>query len=252
MVRPVSTDRNPTTAAGKQSLANANKIAHMDQVAKHYKALGMDNPHARDHGMMRRSMASGGPSYTGIRDMFDGGGPGRSGSRFFMRDTAAMDTTPDNYISEAEALAFQNKDEGAYNKAVGGIGSISNFSGARPRGSYAQERALGPAGTNIGTSGIANYITGGGSLGALFGGGKPNTMQRALPQMDVNQQFTLQNLINSGMKREDAIKFLGSNYSPPSTYSGDELYGSPSVYNPPPMNMNMGGIMQLSNFGRSV
>ena len=256
MVRPVSTDRNPTTAAGKQSLANANKIAHMDQVKRHFEILGMDNPHARTHGMVRRSIASGGsasgPSYTGIRDMFDGGGPGRSGSRFFMRDTAAMDTTPDNYISEAEALAFQNKDEGAYNKAVGGIGSISNFSGARPRGSYAQERSLGPAGTNIGTSGIANYITGGGPLGALFGG-KPNTMQRAQPQMDANQRFTYDNL-RKFMTDQQAREFLGSNYSPPapSMYGGDALYGSPSVYNPPPMNMNMGGIMQLANFGRSV
>ena len=141
--------------------------------------------------------------------MFDGGGPGRSGSRFFMRDTGAMDANKDNYISEAEAIAFQNKDMGAYNKAVGGIGAISNFSGARPRGSYAQERALGPAGTNIGTSGIANYITGGGSIGMLFGGRDrpPNTMQRAMPSMDANQRFTYQNLINSGMKPEEAIKF---------------------------------------------
>ena len=41
-----------------------------------------------------------------------------------------MDANKDNYISEAEAIAFQNKDKGAYNKAVGGI-DISNFSGAR-------------------------------------------------------------------------------------------------------------------------
>ena len=113
---------------------------------------------------------------------------------------------------------------------------------------------MGPAGTNIGTSGIANYITGGGTIGALFGGRNrpPNTLQRALPQMDANQRFTFENLKASGMSEADAIKFLGSNYSPPSTYSGDELYGSASVYNPPPMNMNMGGIMQLSSFGRSV
>jgi hypothetical protein len=247
MVRPVARpNTEDLSPAAQQSLANANRKAHMDQVARHYKALGMDNPHAKDHAMMRSAMDSGGRSYTGIRDMFDGGGPGRSGSRFFMRDTGAMDANKDNYISEAEALAFQNKDKDAYNKAVGGIGAISNFSGARPRGSYAQERALGPAGTNIGTSGIANYITGGGTIGALFGGRDkpPNTLQRALPQMDANQRFTFENLKASGMSEADAIKFLGSNYSPPSTYSGDEL--------DIPMNMNMGGIMQLSSFGRSV
>ena len=240
VVRPNTEDISP---AAQQSLANANRKAHMDQVARHYEALGMDNPHARDHAMMRRAMDSGDRSYTGIRDMFDGGGPGRSGSRFFMRDTSAMDANEDNYISEAEAIAFQNKDRDAYNKAVGGIGAISNFSGARPRGSYAQERALGPAGTNIGTSGIANYITGGGTIGALFGGRNrpPNTLQRALPQMDANQRFTYENL-RRFMTPEQAKEFLGSNYSSSSTYGGSDV----------PTYMNMGGIMQLSSFGRSV
>jgi len=259
MVRPVARPKpEDLSPAGKQSLANANKRAHMDQVKRHFEILGRPNPFEKTHSMVRRSLDSGGnasrPSYTSIRDMFDGGGPGRTGSRFFSRDTGAMDVNKDNYISEAESIAFKNKDQDAYNKAVGGIGSISNFSGARPRGSYAQERSLGPAGTNIGTSGIANYITGGGILGNIFGGKdrSPNAIQRALPSMDANQRFTYQNLINSGMKPEEAIKFLGSNYSPPAPYSGDELYGSPSVYNSPPMNMNMGGIMQLANFGRSV
>ena len=48
-----------------------------------------------------------------LKDLGDGGGPGRSGSRFFMRDTAAMDTRRDDYISEEEAITFQNKDKGA-------------------------------------------------------------------------------------------------------------------------------------------
>ena len=218
-------------------------LTHAEKIQRHFDIIGRDNPFAAAHAAQERA---GGSKFTGIRDMFDGGGPGRSGSRFFMRDTGAMDANKDNYISEAEAIAFQNKDKGAYNKAVGGIGAISNFSGARPRGSYAQERALGPAGTNIGTSGIANYITGGGSIGMLFGGRDrpPNTMQRAMPSMDANQRFTYQNLINSGMKPEEAIKFLGSNYSPPAP----SMYGGSDI----PMNMNMGGIMQLSSFGRSV
>jgi len=241
MVDSISTSLRPKTRP----------LTHAEKIQRHFDIIGRDNPFAAAHAAQKRA---GGSKFTGIRDMFDGGGPGRSGSRFFMRDTSAMDANKDNYISEAEAIAFRNKDKDAYNKAVGGISALSNLSGARPRGSYAQERALGPAGTNIGTSGIANYITGGGSIGALFGGRDkpPNTLQRALPQMDANQRFTFENLRASGMSEADAIKFLGSNYSPPSTYSGDELYGSASVYNPPPMNMNMGGIMQLSSFGRSV
>ena len=241
MVDSISTSLRPKTRP----------LTHAEKIQRHFDIIGRDNPFAAAHAAQKRA---GGSKFTGIRDMFDGGGPGRSGSRFFMRDTSAMDANKDNYISEAEAIAFRNKDKDAYNKAVGGISALSNLSGARPRGSYAQERALGPAGTNIGTSGIANYITGGGTIGALFGGRNkpPNTLQRALPQMDANQRFTFENLRASGMSEADAIKFLGSNYSPPSTYSGDELYGSASVYNPPPMNMNMGGIMQLSSFGRSV
>ena len=238
-------------------------LTHAEKVQRHFDIIGKPNPFAGVHAAQKRA---GGSKFTGIRDMFDGGGPGRSGSRFFMRDTSAMDANKDNYISEAEAIAFQNKDEGAYNKAVGGISALSNLSGARPRGSYAQERALGPAGTNIGTSGIANYITGGGPIGALFGGRDrpPNTMQRALPQMDDNQRFTFENLKASGMSDAEAIKFLGSNYSPPSTYTSTD--NSPVIEYAPdprinlqeasfsyqPLNMNMGGIMQLSSFGRSV
>ena len=218
-------------------------LTHAEKIQRHFDIIGKPNQFAGVHAAQKRA---GGSKFTGIRDMFDGGGPGRSGSRFFMRDTSAMDTTPDGYISEAEAIAFQNKDRDAYNKAVGGISALSNLSGARPRGSYAQERALGPAGTNIGTSGIANYITGGGTIGALFGGRDrpPNTLQRALPSMDANQRFTYQNLIKSGMKPEEAIKFLGSNYSPPAP----SMYGGSDI----PTYMNMGGIMQLASFGRSV
>ena len=222
-----------------------------DPLEKHFKMLGQPNPFAGS-AKARRNVAQGGLTFTGIRDMFDGGGPGRSGSRFFMRDTALLDENNDGYISEAESEAYKAEDRPAYNRAVGGIGAVSNFSGARPRGSYAQERDLGPRGTNIGTSGIANYITGGGPLGALFGGGKPNTMQRAQPQMDVNQRFTYDNL-RKFMTDQQAREFLGSNYSPPapSTYTSTDYLMDASRYNPP-MNMNMGGIMQLANFGRSV
>jgi|9_EtaG_2_1085328.scaffolds.fasta_scaffold61567_2 hypothetical protein len=232
------------------------KVAHMNQVKRHFEILGTDNPFERAHGLMRGSIASGGSGadrpYKDLKDLGDGGGPGRSGSRFFMRDTSAMDTNNDGYISEEEAITFQNKDRGAYNKAVGGIGAVSNALGIRPLGSYENERTRGPRGTNIGTSGLANYFAGGGPFGALFGGG-PNAKQRAMPSMDANQRFTFENLKASGMSDEEAIKFLGSNYSPPapSTYTSTDYLMDASRYNPP-INMNMGGIMQLANFGRSV
>ena len=233
-------------------------LTHAEKIQRHFDIIGRDNPFAAAHAAQNRA---GGSKYTGFGDMGDGAGPGLSGAMFSSRDLRSVnidgkkyDQNDDGYVSQAEFDAMRDVDPN-FNKGIyTGIGAISNLSGARPRGSYAKERALGPAGTNIGTSGIANYITGGGTIGALFGGRNrpPNTLQRALPQMDANQRFTFENLKASGMSEADAIKFLGSNYSPPSTYSGDELYGSASVYNPPPMNMNMGGIMQLSSFGRSV
>jgi hypothetical protein len=224
------------------------KVAHMDQVKRHFEILGTDNPFERAHGLMRGSIASGGSGadrpYKDFKDLRDGGGPGRSGARFFMRDTTAMDTDGDDYISEEEAITFQNKDKAAYNSTAG-LGFFSNALGIRPLGSYENERTRGPRGTNIGTSGLANYIAGGGPLGALFGG--TNAKQRALTSMDEGKRFTFENLKASGMSDADAIKFLGSNYSPPapSTYtSTDYLMDIPRY--------NMGGIMQLSNFGRSV
>ena len=96
-----------------------------------------------------------GTEYESIKDMFDGGGPGRSGARFSSGDTGAYDTDKDNYVSEAEyARAEANNPN--FRDTQGGIASLSNRFGARPRGSYGRERALGPQGTNIGTSGIAN------------------------------------------------------------------------------------------------
>ena len=66
----------------------------------------------------------------------------------------------------------------ALNKAVGGIGAFLNALGIRPLGSYENERTRGPRGTNIGTSGLANYIAGGGPLGALFGGNLTPSKER--------------------------------------------------------------------------
>lgn len=130
--------------------------------------------------------------YTGIRDMFDGGGPGRSGARFSSRDTGAYDTNKDGYISEAEYKAAEGNPN--FSQTQGGIAALSNFSGARPSGSYARERNLGPQGTNIGTSGLASYAAGAGALGGILRGGRPNRMMMANPNMPRGAMFTPENV----------------------------------------------------------
>lgn len=117
--------------------------------------------------------------YISFADMFDGGGPGRSGARFSSGDTSVLDSNNDNYVSEAEYMRGQlaseaNEDRGrggtfgdAYNQAQTGISTFSNKFGALPRGSIASEAALGSEGTDIKTDGIARFMQGGGVLGAL-------------------------------------------------------------------------------------
>lgn len=117
--------------------------------------------------------------YISFADMFDGGGPGRSGARFSSGDTSVLDSNNDNYVSEAEYMRGQlaseaNEDRGrggtfgdAYNQAQTGISTFSNKFGALPRGSIASEAALGSEGTDIKTDGIARFMQGGGVLGTL-------------------------------------------------------------------------------------
>ena len=114
-----------------------------------------------------------------MRDITDGGGPGRSGARFSSGDTSVLDSNNDNYVSEAEYMRGQraaeaNDDRGrggtfgdAYNQAQTGISTFSNAFGALPRGSIATEAALGSDGRDISTSGIARFMQGGGVLGAM-------------------------------------------------------------------------------------
>jgi hypothetical protein len=176
--------------AAQTSAANARRKNHMNQVARHYQALGMKNPHAQDHAMMRRAMDDPRPSYTGLRDMFDGGGPGRSGARFSSGNTATFDANRDNYVSENEYLRAEETQPEVYRRAQRGIASLSNFAGARPRGSYASERNLGAEGVNIGTSGIARYITDGGFIGNMMRGGRPSSMSMAVPTMKPGASLT--------------------------------------------------------------
>ena len=194
-----------------------------------------------------------GTEYESIKDMFDGGGPGRSGARFSSGDTGAYDTDKDNYVSEAEyARAEANNPN--FRDTQGGIASLSNRFGARPRGSYGRERALGQSGTNIGTSGIANYIAGGGMFGPMLAGG-PTRFQQAMPSMDQGQQFTYQNLINSGMTHQQAMEFLGMPAAPPPRdYSPQPMLrpsGPPQIPQAP-RPFNMGGLLALRDYNMGM
>ena len=194
--------------------------------------------------------------YISFRDRFDGGGPGRSGARFSNRDTGAYDTNKDGYISEAEYAAAEANNPN-FKDTQGGIAAISNYIGARPRGSYEQERNLGQDGTNIGTSGIANYVAGGGMFGPLFGGG-PNRLQRAMPNMDQGKQFTYQSLIGSGMSHDQAMEFLGMprpsfnrSYSPRPVLRPTPTYGPPTTPQTV-VGYNMGGLMALRDYNMGM
>ena len=108
-----------------------------------------------------------------LRDIQDGGGPGRSGARFSSRDTGGLDLNQDDYISEQEYQRGQSNSESnagsgitgeigdAYNNSRGVISNFSNSFGALPRGSIRQEAALGPQyGTPIETKNMARFMQG--------------------------------------------------------------------------------------------
>ena len=143
-----------------------------------------------------RGVDSTAPSYTSFRDRFDGGGMGMSGARFSRGDVSSFDKDGDNYISEQEYLAAEKNQKDLFETStMRGIPSLSNrFVGARPLGSYAQERDLlqntGVPGTNIGTSGPADYLMGGGFLGNILRGGRPSTKQLANPLMARDARLT--------------------------------------------------------------
>ena len=156
---------------------------HRRQIQKHYDFLGKPNPLKDTHAAMSRA---GGPKYTGFRDTIDGGGPGLSGAMFSSRDLRRVnvggkkyDQDGDGYVSQAEFDAMRGVDPNFNQGIYTGIGGFSNnLIGARPLGSYAQERSLGPAGTNIGLDrGIMGFVNSGGIGGALlnlFGKGQMN------------------------------------------------------------------------------
>tara|TARA_Y100001937_G_scaffold121311_1_gene179883 strand:- start:241 stop:861 length:621 start_codon:yes stop_codon:yes gene_type:complete len=169
-VRP---KQRPTTT--KAGVKNRFEV-HRDNIQKHFDLFGRDNPFAATHAAISRA---GGPKYTGFRDTIDGGGPGMSGAMFSSRDLRGLGYSDDNYISQAEFDAMRDVDPNFNQGIYTGIGGFSNnMLGMRPLGSYAQERALGPAGTNIGLDrGLFGFMNKGGVSGALlnlFGKGQMN------------------------------------------------------------------------------
>lgn len=121
--------------------------------------------------------------YDSGSDMFDGGGPGRSGARFSSGDTGAFGGDPGNYVSEQMYRDAEKNQPEAFAQAQGGIASLSNKAGFRPKGSYDQERKLGADGINIGTSGIGDYMAGQGMIGNFIRGGVPSSLQRVEPNV---------------------------------------------------------------------
>ena len=117
-------------------------------------------------------------------DIRDGGGKNRAGARFSSGDTGGLDQNQDNYISEQEYMRGEtasniNDREGiedgrvgdAYNNSRGFVSNFSNKFGALPQGSIITEAALGPQyGTDIRTSGVAEFLQGGGFGGAAIRG----------------------------------------------------------------------------------
>jgi len=121
-----------------------------------------------------------------MTDIFDGGGAGYSGSRFMRRGGGNFDSNEDGYISENE---YRDADPRDIYESSNILSRLSQGIGARPRGSYASERALGSDGRNIGTSGIANFLTQGGALQYL-GENSPTRFSRAVPTMGLNVPLT--------------------------------------------------------------
>ena len=99
------------------------------------------------------------------------------------------DANNDGYISQAEFDAMRGVDPNFNQGIYTGIGGFSNnLLGARPLGSYAQERNLGPAGTNIGLDrglfGFVNRTPLGGALLGMFGKSQMNPNEAMYSSQD--------------------------------------------------------------------
>ena len=188
------------------------------------------------------------PGYTSLRDRFDGGGMGMSGARFSRGDVSSFDKDGDNYISEQEYLAAKDNQPTLFETStMRGIPSLSNrFVGARPLGSYAQERDLlqntGVPGTNIGTSGPADYLMGGGFIGNMLRGGRPSRMQLANPLVARDARLTAE-AVDAAIPVTTRQSLQGRLRIRPEDYTDDVVESlSPKIQ---PLEFARGGIVSL-------
>ena len=127
--------------------------------------------------------------YTSGADLIDGGGPGRSGARFSSGDTSAFAGPPGTYVSEAMYNAAEQNQPDAFAQTQGGIASLTNRLGFRPRGSYDQERNLKADGINIGTFGLGSFLGGGGIIGDFIRDGAPSSSMQVDPNVPLGARL---------------------------------------------------------------
>jgi len=164
----------------QQELARQQELERQRELARQQEL-------ARQRMLAQQNQRSSG--YTSFGDRFDGGGPGRSGARFSVGDTSALDLNGDGYISEAEYAQAEQDNPDLFSDSQSGIASLSNAMGFRPYGSYDQERGLGAEGTNIGTSGFADFLAGQGMIGDFIRGGVPSSLQQVNPNMPIGARL---------------------------------------------------------------
>lgn len=105
--------------------------------------------------------------YSSFKDMFDGGGKGKSGSSFSTADNSAADLDGDNYISEAETKAYTSPGgdgRGGTNNLPGGL------DGSSPISSYSVVPSAADATANDRAANDPNYGRGESSVNqSIFG-----------------------------------------------------------------------------------
>jgi len=175
---PLGSRKNPTN--------EQKKIRNLQAMA-----AGSDNEAvaaALDDALNPSTSSNTGGGYTSFADMFDRGGPGKSGAVFGSGGGAASDTNNDGYVSKAEAAANplqQNLISSASNYVAGGgmLGALARGLGGggstAPRKRYgtkgitsAQRSALEAKDYTVSPSGVVMSPSGSQVAGANFSGSR--------------------------------------------------------------------------------
>ena len=180
--------------------------------------------------------------YISFKDMFDGGGPGASGAMFSSKPLTGYDKTASGYISQAAINKVQANNPDKFKADFGtGIGGLSNNLGFRPYGSYGSEAGL-PAGqgTNIGTSGLANIMTGAANPFLQMLGFNNKSM--------VNPDLPLGAVLNPAPAPKPVSAPLGKTMNAAPAYNMP-LVATPLAQNPEPVQAIMnGGLIGLRRY----